>query len=170
MFCTTDELFDVCVDHLTSKQSKSHFNQILLRFTKSIKLWIEFHPTEWTEEREQKLNKILNDFIAPTNQGAAKMITNTLTICKQKLNGETIQKNPFRISSDKISVDVLEPIEIAQFLTAMVVSIYKKIRPTELLKKNWMKKDKRQLSPHIMMLSDNFNRVITLYIYFFDGN
>lgn len=157
-----------------SQNTPEECSQIILRAVASIKSWVEYYPEDFEvgTEIRQRTENFTESVISKIVPGATSILYSVLP---KKIDEEIkvqTRSRSLRSTGPAIAIDdysVLEPgricfaalnsLEVARQLTNMTCSIFLKLKPQELARKNWTRDEKHILSPNVMQIVEQFNKV-----------
>ena len=160
-FTTVDKILSKLHERCTfpATVSQETRNLVLVRVGVFIKCWIE------SETSTSTINKI-HDFLetsfakTPGAEAIVKKIQGTIMQKKSYVpTFATKPPVPIMTHEGELSLETLDPTELARQLTVATYNIFKQVETSELFHNGWSKPDCKVQSPHICELTDLFNRV-----------
>ncbi|XP_060555505.1 ras-specific guanine nucleotide-releasing factor 1-like isoform X3 [Ruditapes philippinarum] len=142
-----------------------------MRVLNIIKHWVSKHSQDFDCDNELKVSVIdfleemvCNTNLLPAEHKAAASILRTLTkeTTEPKIDLTKLLAHPETSSKD--TFDSLSALDISEQLTFLDHQIFTSIRSEELLGQAWMKPDKSNKAPHVLLVSKRFNEVSRLVV------
>ena len=143
-----------------------------------IKVWKEKNNAEFEPDTPFRIlmDKFIDEVLTKVNSGAAAFLKKHLPSKEPEIirRPRNIQANFPSIavidhsvfSPDRICFEELNSLEVARQLTLEASSIFEKLQAAEFSNKNWCSKDKEKLSPNIIKLTKQFNKVYSKFIHY----
>eukprot|EP01114_Cavostelium_apophysatum_P012605 TRINITY_DN2861_c0_g1_i4.p1 TRINITY_DN2861_c0_g1~~TRINITY_DN2861_c0_g1_i4.p1 ORF type:complete len:521 (+),score=136.05 TRINITY_DN2861_c0_g1_i4:171-1733(+) len=149
-------------------ETREELSKRRIRICNFIRRWVESFYHDF--ERDTELIEGFHHFVENINQigeEVDKSLANLMDkAMKRKLANETLARQllfdrapPAPIVPANVSIETLEPIEIARQLTLIEHDMFRTCAPKELLNLSWQSKEKETLSPNVLKMIRRFNDV-----------
>ncbi|XP_064620078.1 ras-specific guanine nucleotide-releasing factor 2-like isoform X2 [Lineus longissimus] len=143
-----------------------------MRVLNVLKHWVSKHSQDFESDftLKKQVQDLLEEMVCnanllPAEHKAAASILRTIMkddVDPKKVDLKALLNSPSSPSKD--SFDSLSALDIAEQLTYLDHQIFKSIRSEELLGQAWMKPDKANKAPHVLLVSKRFNEVSRLVV------
>jgi len=180
VFCTSKKLLETFEQRILQSQqvnNEEDHQRVVLRIISMIKVWKEKNNAEFEPDTpfRKLMDKFIDEVLVKVNSGAAAFLKKHLPskepeIIRRPRNIQAdfpsiavIDHSVF--SPDRICFAELNSLEVARQLTLEASSIFEKLQAAEFSNKNWCSKDKEKLSPNIIKLTKQFNKVYSIIVH-----
>ncbi|KAK2164820.1 hypothetical protein LSH36_58g06014 [Paralvinella palmiformis] len=159
------------VNNLNKKRESVISTAATMRVLSVLRHWVAKHSQDFEENHELKARvkdlleeMVCNTNLLPAEHKAAASILRVLTKEEESIMVDlNVLLQPPPVPT-KDTFDTLSALDIAEQLTYLDHQIFMSIRSEELLSQAWMKPDKAERAPHVLLVSKRFNEVSRLVV------
>ncbi|KAL6047267.1 Guanine-nucleotide dissociation stimulator CDC25 [Balamuthia mandrillaris] len=138
---------------------------IQLRVINVLKKWLEENYSDFDEKMITSLREFITETCQHTNPAHSDSLLKSLKKARDPPIKQFDHPPPepvvlFKnIFSRNLTFNDMDELELARQMTLIEFDIFQQIKPSELLKCAWSKAKLKSRAPHVLQLSDRFNRV-----------
>lgn len=135
---------------------------VWVRVLNFFKNWcVTFYEEDWQNDEylRNDLTRFLDDIVVPSFPNSAALAVNAIRD-RFRVGGSTTQAIRVPIKpSGPLVLSKYKPAEVAEQLILSEHECFRAIKPGECFNQNWVKKNKSDLSPNIVNLTNRFNKL-----------